>query len=1374
MNGRKRSRSLGHDDDGLKKEDDTNTTTTTAIITKKNSLTESSSNQKDDNDTGMDSSLSPHTQRLIQLITTSSKDDENEEIITTAIGLLTRIASKQSTTNYQLWDILGQLQRAILAEGETNQYASSHAMKCILQSCVLSTPTSATDIFIFHDDDTINMEQRKKEEAQKQWLSVQDLLPPCNKMNLILNQGHVVLLSHDQNNTMYDDELNQLDESKDDNDDTHFCQRRVELQREILAKRLGLYYNDYHLDPKDNVVSSSFLTIQDFQYTRNTTNDKTSSSNGRKKQKVTTTKDSNKDGRNQFEKVLLWQVRQQQQNDDDRKDDKINNKKPQILLATEFLYRMFDPNWHIRYGALFGILAFVQASSVSLDKQQQGEKQPHLFGKWNQDLLTRCLFVLALEQFGDYSGTLSSSKSQQKMMGSSVIFPVQEMTAQVIALLYRMAPRPIQSDCWKVLKLLSKHDIWHIRHGALLTFNYLSAAMLHQHHQQQQQHSLKGDETKLILEIALIALDGFGDSSADVIAVAAQILQTLLSSSQKDKIYPLCQSHQKFWNTIQSLESFSPCCVQVLSTCSLLLQNSPNTNVPPWLFPKLFQFLTVHNVPSVYISCYQALSCILPSITKCDSHKPFPSLSKLDDKGSTTNHSSMFHTVCQLLQHMFHYYWNSNHNFTEQNEASNMNKTKKTKNKIKTDDYYNTQMMVCLQEARNETWNVMVHTMSKIFGNFSSTPSSSSSISDSQLFSQTNYYLLLKFLDIEKPASTTTSQSHQKTAYKLGSLEEKIPVQFSKISEASNAFVQLLTSCNNNFMMIPTIIFIQCILQSPWPIYCETGCVLLYSLLANSEKKMKFWKNLIVEQCQPLLQDYIYSNKQKYISYDSFTSDSAIILQQMALCHEALASSLKSFLKENPSLSEFDTGSFEILKGVMNHTVQEILHVWDTIIPISKISTNQNQTTTITSMRLLASLSTSMIALQNLPSTMPLTPIIRALMTSLKNETCNVRLERTIQSLASMIQFLSKNAERQAVCYKIMNTISSMACIDVESVGEKSLTKGYTKTGCQASQRAIQLIVKQLQYSNNDNPDSYKNIINPIWKRLQPLSSLDPASSGEDLLLPSLVLFSVLSESFSSSNKNNDIMMKLIVDRHDQNILPSTTLVACASIKLINRKKATISITNTCRFYPIQAIPQILPILFQYVRNINDDSGRLGACTLFYELVKELGVSICPFVRYLLPLAMSMMTDPVQECAKLAASTFATIVRIAPLVATSSSNSDDKQQQELDHATQTLMKQCCPTDSSDLVIDHLIHGQPFPPYALPQEVDCALKSSGIALRDYQKEGIAWIQFLQSVKLNGALCDDMGLGKTLQSLIGVAIAHSKHQGKSLVVCPSTLV
>ena len=35
------------------------------------------------------------------------------------------------------------------------------------------------------------------------------------------------------------------------------------------------------------------------------------------------------------------------------------------------------------------------------------------------------------------------------------------------------------------------------------------------------------------------------------------------------------------------------------------------------------------------------------------------------------------------------------------------------------------------------------------------------------------------------------------------------------------------------------------------------------------------------------------------------------------------------------------------------------------------------------------------------------------------------------------------------------------------------------------------------------------------------------------------------------------------------------------------------------------------------------------------------------------------------------------------------------------------------------------------------------------LRDYQKRGVAWLQYLENLGLNPCLADDMGLGKTLE-------------------------
>ncbi len=62
------------------------------------------------------------------------------------------------------------------------------------------------------------------------------------------------------------------------------------------------------------------------------------------------------------------------------------------------------------------------------------------------------------------------------------------------------------------------------------------------------------------------------------------------------------------------------------------------------------------------------------------------------------------------------------------------------------------------------------------------------------------------------------------------------------------------------------------------------------------------------------------------------------------------------------------------------------------------------------------------------------------------------------------------------------------------------------------------------------------------------------------------------------------------------------------------------------------------------------------------------------------------------------------------------------------------------------------------------------------LRDYQSEGLAWMQFLREYDLAGILADDMGLGKTIQTL--AHILTEKEAGRltqpALVVAPTSLM
>ncbi|MEI2265411.1 DEAD/DEAH box helicase [Erwinia sp. CGal63] len=78
-------------------------------------------------------------------------------------------------------------------------------------------------------------------------------------------------------------------------------------------------------------------------------------------------------------------------------------------------------------------------------------------------------------------------------------------------------------------------------------------------------------------------------------------------------------------------------------------------------------------------------------------------------------------------------------------------------------------------------------------------------------------------------------------------------------------------------------------------------------------------------------------------------------------------------------------------------------------------------------------------------------------------------------------------------------------------------------------------------------------------------------------------------------------------------------------------------------------------------------------------------------------------------------------------------------------------------------------GNSIPPVTPPQGLEARL-------RDYQLQGVGWMQFLRANNLSGVLADDMGLGKTIQTLAHLLL--EKEAGRldrpALIVVPTTLV
>lgn len=74
----------------------------------------------------------------------------------------------------------------------------------------------------------------------------------------------------------------------------------------------------------------------------------------------------------------------------------------------------------------------------------------------------------------------------------------------------------------------------------------------------------------------------------------------------------------------------------------------------------------------------------------------------------------------------------------------------------------------------------------------------------------------------------------------------------------------------------------------------------------------------------------------------------------------------------------------------------------------------------------------------------------------------------------------------------------------------------------------------------------------------------------------------------------------------------------------------------------------------------------------------------------------------------------------------------------------------------------------FTPQKIPDEIKAQL-------RNYQLDGIHWLERLRRMHLNGILADDMGLGKTLQAIAAISQSKlEKSNTQSLIVCPTSLV
>lgn len=106
--------------------------------------------------------------------------------------------------------------------------------------------------------------------------------------------------------------------------------------------------------------------------------------------------------------------------------------------------------------------------------------------------------------------------------------------------------------------------------------------------------------------------------------------------------------------------------------------------------------------------------------------------------------------------------------------------------------------------------------------------------------------------------------------------------------------------------------------------------------------------------------------------------------------------------------------------------------------------------------------------------------------------------------------------------------------------------------------------------------------------------------------------------------------------------------------------------------------------------------------------------------------------------------------------------------EETEAAIQSLLKRKWDVDQFQSKFKQLSELKTLPTVEIP------LNFKG-TLRDYQQQGLNWLQYLRTNYFGGILADDMGLGKTVQTLVNLQVEKEKGRQKapSLIITPTSL-
>ncbi|EGZ21728.1 hypothetical protein PHYSODRAFT_489603 [Phytophthora sojae] len=222
---------------------------------------------------------------------------------------------------------------------------------------------------------------------------------------------------------------------------------------------------------------------------------------------------------------------------------------------------MFDSKWEVRHGAVLSlrqILLSVQftAAVEAARPTEDVSAQRSFVDKWLEECLIRCICVLALDQFVDYSADGSVS-------------PVREVCAQVFGILLgSLSSEETLVGYLQVVRTLFSGSTWQACHGGLLGLKYLVRA--HSNHAKVLVPRFYDD---------IVTAFSQSDSEEDVLVLAAEMFKDFAPYLDRVEDTGIKKAAQLLWGSLKLHEKAGLVSASIVEALSAWYNHAPVATV---------------------------------------------------------------------------------------------------------------------------------------------------------------------------------------------------------------------------------------------------------------------------------------------------------------------------------------------------------------------------------------------------------------------------------------------------------------------------------------------------------------------------------------------------------------------------------------------------------------------------------------------------------------------------------------------------------------------------------------------------------------------------------------------------------------------------